>query len=108
MVELLSTSLIDKDPDTLSMSIHRLTQELYREFMTSERRYECFRASAKVLVELFPKHEKGRSLRNQFSACRKFINHALTLSERCRELSLRAQNQGDMEDFCRLAASCTW
>jgi hypothetical protein len=112
LFELLGTGLVDKDEETCCMNIHRMTQELFREFLEARapRHWEIFQVTAKLLLELFPKHEKGRSLRNQFSTCRMFVGHVSALADRCREFGFHKSQQADdsMHDFVRLAASCTW
>jgi tetratricopeptide (TPR) repeat protein len=62
----------------------------------------------KLLLEAFPKHGKGRSLRNEFSTCKKFIIHVMALLDRLKEFNFASQTQGDFKEFCQLAANCAW
>lgn len=75
MLDLFNTSLVTKDPDNGTIHVHRLVQARVRDIMEADKRYEYFLPTTTLLLEAFPKHGKGRSLRNEFVTC-KVIHHS--------------------------------
>ena len=138
LLELLSTSLMTKDPEASDISVHRLIQEKYREYLapsdevtyqsvtpgnkqstaadgdrpttqrTHDKLYLCFTSAAELLVHFFPEQNQGRLLRPQFGLCKKYAGHVIALCDRSEQFHFKARAKGDMESFCRLAQSCAW
>lgn len=105
---LLGNSLISKRHGTSSLQIHRLIQEEYRFWLTSERRYQCFVIAAKLLRDAFPKQIKGGPLRNEWNMCKKYIQHAIALCDRWREFKFTSQRLGDFLNLTELLTNCAW
>jgi hypothetical protein len=102
--ELLNAALIRHDPSTGVYSTHRLLQEVFRDWLKKESLMKCFRAASALLLQAFPKHLKGRSLRNEWSTCKLYVQHVLTLCARCHEDELRVNFwSGDTTD-CQVTA----
>jgi tetratricopeptide (TPR) repeat protein len=108
MLSLFSTSLINKDPENGTIHVHRLVQAEFRENLSPNDQYQSFMLTIKLLLEAFPKHGKGRSLRNEFATCKKFIIHVMALLDRLKEFKFVSQAPGDFNAFCELAANCAW
>jgi hypothetical protein len=106
---LLNAALIRHSYATGVYSTHRLLQEVFRDWLPKENLIACFKAASALLLQVFPKHSKGLSLRNEWSICKLYVQHVLMLATRYDEKETRANLRfGDTNDFVKLAASCGW
>ncbi|KAF2759934.1 hypothetical protein EJ05DRAFT_315492 [Pseudovirgaria hyperparasitica] len=108
MQELLSASLVHRAAGANSISIHRLIQREFRNFMSIDQLYSSFLDSATLLHKAFPKQINGNSLRNESVQCKKYIEHALFLCRQWQTYKFKPRTPGDFLTFTRLMTNCGW
>ncbi|KAK0646749.1 hypothetical protein B0T16DRAFT_169053 [Cercophora newfieldiana] len=108
LLPLLNFSVVQRDGDTGSLSLHRVAQERFLEWLGRDKAFETFRSAAKIVNAAFPKQAKGMGLRNEWRACNIAVSHVLALSACYRKHRWAPVFPGDYETFIDLIKSCGW
>ncbi|KAI1130884.1 hypothetical protein F5Y10DRAFT_234969 [Nemania abortiva] len=84
-IELLDLSLININPRTSFMSIHRLTHDAYFDRINEEQKFAAYSAVLSLLHEPFSR-KAGSHLYTRWDTCSKLIQHVHALGDRYRQL----------------------
>ena len=90
------------------LSIHRLTQEAFKNWLGTERRRHYWLLTSQLLNEAFPKLVNGLSMRPKWPTCKAYIAHVLILCRRYEEEKFTPERQEDFDQFLELSTSCGW
>ncbi|KAJ5729079.1 Tetratricopeptide-like helical [Penicillium malachiteum] len=106
--ELLNMSLINREPDTQLLSVHRLIQFEFRDYIGADGRQKAFTTAAEQLYSKFPKQINGVSLRNENEECKKYAQHVLSLCAHWQFYQFPLEKPGNFDSFTRLLTNCAW
>lgn len=109
----MALALIDRDPESDTLSIHRLVQsetiyflqENAYLFPKEHRLQRVFEHASKLVYEAFPKQIKGRRFDNRWPECAKYSQHVTALLDRFSrfERTLRPS-----KDFFLVMSNAAW
>ncbi|KAM0543151.1 hypothetical protein ACHAPJ_012493, partial [Fusarium lateritium] len=105
---LLSASLMVRDPITNSYRIHRLVQKGFRDWLGTSRRETAFINASRFLFECFPKQVHMQTLHPYWPACKKYIQHVASLSYNVRKLKLQGLPWPSLSTFVQLSSNAAW
>jgi hypothetical protein len=108
LLPLLTYSLIKRDPETGALSLHRLIQSGFIDWLGRDKAYDSFLSAVKILHLYFPKQAKGVGMRKEWKSCNEAMSHVLALNSCYRQNRWPARNPGDYDAFLELINSCGW
>ncbi|KAG7287565.1 hypothetical protein NEMBOFW57_007077 [Staphylotrichum longicolle] len=84
---LMDLALVDKDPDTEMLSLHRLEQlqvhvthfHQFEHYLDPASRQTAFEQASKLLYEVFPKTHTGQRFTGKWNDCAMYIQHVIIL-----------------------------
>lgn len=103
MQELQSLSLIKRDRATGMVSIHRLVQTHFKNFLGAEGRQNAFNHTSALVYRAFP--ERQPLLYGEWERCGLLMPHVLALKESFRRELQRNQDFRACWDFCEVATT---
>ena len=106
--QLLTASLVKREPSTGMLFIHRLIQDEYRNFIGKDEQQTYFCLASTLIYAQFPKLINGLPLRNHWSTCKLYIEHVLVLCLRYQDLKFSATSEDELNVFLDLSCSCGW
>jgi NB-ARC domain len=106
-LELLDFALINLNPATSLISIHRLTQWAYLDRLSYEDCCKAFKSTLHLLRNAFPRQGNGKHLRAQSAICQKLIQHIQAFSDHYEELRKEGYAEYD-EDLILLFSDAAW
>jgi hypothetical protein len=99
------------DLDGSNITIHRLVQDAYIEYLleTDEKRLEiAFESVVYLLQEQFPRQVNGRPMHGEWQKCRELIEHARWLAERFSEVRAKRKEFPIPRSLAELLKHCAW
>ena len=106
--ELIDFSLINREPETQALSIHRLIQFEYRDYIGAHERLRSFLTVSEQLYYKFPKQINGVSLRNDWVECKKYAQHILMLCAHWQRYRFETIPPGGLGLFIKSLTNCAW
>ncbi|CAM1508596.1 Fc.00g054440.m01.CDS01 [Cosmosporella sp. VM-42] len=104
MEELQTLSLIKKDRETRMLSVHRLIQSHYQEFLGVEGRQDAHARASKLVFLAFP--QRAAQLHGQWELCSLYVQHVLALRDNFRREQQRNPNFTACREFCEVSTTC--
>ncbi|KAI1132762.1 hypothetical protein F5Y10DRAFT_292436 [Nemania abortiva] len=110
--ELMNLKLIEKDPNTESMSLHRLTQDEFKHYLDAPSRQRAFEIAVKLVYDAFPKEQTGQRFTGRWGDCATYIEHAIVLNSNY--LTGSSSDGSPISpylappEFAKLMAWCSW
>ena len=106
---LLKLALVDKDPGTAMLSLHRLEQSQFEHYMEPPARQLAFERAAKLLHDVFPKEHIGQRFTGKWDDCSLYIQHAnVLISLYLKKVDKKIPKYKATPEFAKLMAWCTW
>jgi len=105
---LISMSLVDRDPETDTLSIHRVIQLEFRKSLDEDTRRKAFRLASTLLLAAFPTQVNGLSLRKEWPRCVLYIQHITTLAKHFQVLEVLPSYPGEFLDFAMCLSNAAW
>ncbi|KAI1173816.1 hypothetical protein F4777DRAFT_556394 [Nemania sp. FL0916] len=109
MATLSQMALADLDGQTIT--IHRLIQDAYIQYMLDEKGStleNAFSSAITVLQHHFPRQINGRPMHGEWQKCRDLIEHTKWLAERYSQLRDNPTNLPVRPDLAELLKHCAW
>ncbi|RWA10872.1 hypothetical protein EKO27_g4237 [Xylaria grammica] len=106
--ELMNLALVEKDPNTESMSLHRLEQVQFEHYLDSPSRQRAFEVAARLLYDAFPKEQTGQRFTGRWDDCATYIQHAIVLNSHYLTRSSSVSQYSAPPEFAKLMAWCSW
>lgn len=101
-------SLVDRDPVTNTVSVHRVIQLEFRKSLDDEYRRQALKLASKLLLEAFPKQVNGLSLRLEWPQCVMYIQHILSVINHCKAYQVSPEYPGEFVDLAVCLSSAAW
>lgn len=105
---LISMSLVDRDPVTNTVSVHRVIQLEFRKSLGDEDRRQALKLASKLLLEAFPKQVNGLSLRREWPQCVTYIQHILSIINHYKACQVSPEYPGEFFDLAVCLSSAAW
>lgn len=105
---LISMSLVDRDPVTDMVSVHRVVQLEYRKSLDDQCRRESLQLASKLLLEAFPKQVNGLSLRREWPQCVMYIQHVLSIINHFKAYEMSPEYPGEFADLAVCLSNAAW
>lgn len=106
--KLFKLSLVDKDPATAMLSLHRLEQSQFEIYMDAPTRQVAFDRAAKLLHDVFPKEHIGQRFTGKWDDCNLYIQHANVLNSHYLKVDKKTPKYKASPEFAKLMAWCSW
>ncbi|KAF2105612.1 hypothetical protein BDV96DRAFT_694735 [Lophiotrema nucula] len=106
LLKLRSTAMIQQSSDTVSM--HRLTQAAFLDFLDIAHRSEVFSAASILVHQAFPKQHRGDPLLTQWDVCSEYAPHARSLVEKWQELRRQDLVNAIPKELIQLLCNAAW
>ncbi|KAI1349894.1 P-loop containing nucleoside triphosphate hydrolase protein [Xylaria sp. FL0043] len=109
MAALSQMAIADLDGPTIT--VHRLIQDAYIQYMLDEDRNsleDAFSSAITVLQLRFPRQINGRPMHGEWQKCRELIEHAKCLAERYFQLRSISTGFSVKQDLAELLKHCAW
>ncbi|KAI0104342.1 P-loop containing nucleoside triphosphate hydrolase protein [Nemania sp. FL0031] len=106
--ELIGLALIEKDPNTGNMSLHRLEQVQFEHYLDLPSRQRAFEVAAKLLYDAFPNEQTGQRFTGTWDDCATYIQHAIVLNSHYLTRSSSPFQYLAPPEFTKLMAWCSW
>lgn len=104
MEELQTLSLIKKDRDNGMLSVHRLIQSHFQEFLGADGRQDAHAKASKLVYLAFPK--RAAHLYDHWESCSLYMQHIIALRDAFRRERQRSPGFTACREFCEVATTC--
>lgn len=105
---LLSASLLTRDPLTEKYRVHRLLQQQFRDWLGEERRETAYYNAARLLFEAFPKQVNMQTLHPFWPTCKQYIQHVASLGGNILKYKYNDLPWSRLETFVMLSSNAAW
>jgi hypothetical protein len=100
--------LITADRDLRVITIHRLVQSAFRNFLGFEARQTAFDLMVRLVHSAFPKQVEGRPMHLQWAQCHMFIQHGVLLADVYQDSQATAHPLQAPKELGELLSQCIW
>ncbi|KAF5000627.1 hypothetical protein FDECE_11164 [Fusarium decemcellulare] len=104
MEELQTLSLIKKDREDHMISVHRLIQTHFREFLGVKGRQDAHAKASKLVYLAFP--QRAPQLQHYWERCSLYVQHIMALKDTFKEERQRNSEFAACREFCEVATTC--
>ncbi|KGO70255.1 Tetratricopeptide-like helical [Penicillium italicum] len=106
--KLLELALIQKAPESGSISLHRLVQTEFEYHLSVEERRQSFINTSKLLFDVFPRSYTGQRVLDNWDTCQLYIPHVIRLNEHYLKQDKNLSKYQPCAEFVKLMAFGAW
>lgn len=105
---IIDLSLMQKNPDSEELAIHRLVQSVFHSYLSLDDRQRVFELTCWLVYQAFPHQVNGRQMHSDWPRCGIYLNHANSLNHHFAKKKDGKRLLKPTMDYCKLLCNLAW